>query len=234
MLFLLSSQIKIIAKDNDPGNGGNHMQLLVIGATGRTGRLVVAQALERGHAVTAFTRRPEQLAALADRVRIVRGDAQQLEDVRSAVRGQDAVIAAVGTSGIARTLVAALQESGVQRLVMTSSRSIVASRPRLPVLLAWLAFRAVYADLARAEGMLEASNLDWSIVRATMLTDKPFTGQVHIDFEPNATGGDWTLTRADYAMTLLDVAQDPQLIRKSLGVGGIKQGRARASRARAT
>jgi NAD(P)H-binding len=81
----------------------------------------------------------------------------------------------------------------------------IATRPWLPVTLAWLIFHEAYADLARAEGMLEASELNWSIVRATMLTEKPFTGQVHIDFELNATGGDWTLTRADYAMTLLAV-----------------------------
>ncbi len=55
-----------------------------------------------------------------------------------------------------------------------------------------------------------------------MLNDKPFTGKVHTDFEVNATGGDWKLTRADYAMTLLDVAEDPRMIRKAVGVGGAK------------
>jgi hypothetical protein len=55
-----------------------------------------------------------------------------------------------------------------------------------------------------------------------MLTNRPFTGQIHIDFEPNATGGDWTLTRADYAMTLLDVAENPQMIGRALGVCGTK------------
>jgi hypothetical protein len=55
-----------------------------------------------------------------------------------------------------------------------------------------------------------------------MLTDRPFTGQVHIDFEANATGGDWSLARADYAMTLLDVAEDPRMIEKAPGVCGAK------------
>ena len=206
------------------------MKLLVIGATGRTGRLVVEQALQRGHSVTAFTRR--QFAPAQGQVHVVHGDAENHEDVQKAAQGQDAVIAAVGTSRIAHALIVALREAGVRRLVMTSSRSIVADRPRLPVQLAWLAFRGVYADLARAEGMLEASDLDWTIVRATMLTDKPFTGQVHIDFERNATGGDWTLTRADYAMTLLNAAENPELIGKALGVGGAKQGTATAGKPR--
>jgi putative NADH-flavin reductase len=55
-----------------------------------------------------------------------------------------------------------------------------------------------------------------------MLNDKPFTGRAHTDFEANATGGDRKLSRADYAMTLLDVAEDPQMIRKAVGIGGAK------------
>lgn len=171
------------------------MKLLVIGAGGRTGRHVLDQGLRCGHVITAFTRRPHDLAGLAGLREIVQGDALNLNDMREAVQGQDAVISAVGASGIARTLITAMTDAGVRRLVMTSSRSVVASRPRLWVTLAWLVFRAAYVDLARAEGMLEVSGLDWSIVRATMLTDKPYTGHVHTDFEPNATGGDWTLVR---------------------------------------
>ncbi|HJZ50396.1 MAG TPA: NAD(P)-binding oxidoreductase [Roseiflexaceae bacterium] len=198
------------------------MNLLVIGSTGRTGKHVLEQGLRRGHSITAFTRRPHELAGFQGLKGIFHGDALNLEDVRKAVQGQDAAIAAVGNSGITRNLIVAMHEAGLRRLVITSSRSIVATRPWFAVTLAWLVFREPYADLARTEGMIEVSGLDWTIVRATMLTDKPFTGQVHTDFEPNATGGDWTLTRADYAMTLLDVAENPQMIGRSLGVCGTK------------
>jgi putative NADH-flavin reductase len=199
------------------------MKLLVIGSTGRTGKHVVEQGLRRGYEITAFTRRPQELAGVTGLKQIVHGDALNLEDVRKAVQGQDAVISAVGASGIARNLILAMQEFGVPRLVMTSSRSVTATRPWLPVTLAWLFFREAYVDLARAEGMIEMSNLDWSIVRATMLNDKPFTGKVHIDFEANATGGAMTLTRADYAMTLLNVLEDPQMIKRAVGVCGAKK-----------
>jgi putative NADH-flavin reductase len=198
------------------------MKLLVIGSTGRTGRHVLKQGMRRGHEITAFSRRPQELAGFAGLRQIIHGDALNLEDVRKAVQGQDAVICAGGGSGIARNLILAMREFGVPRLVMTSSRSVVATRPLLPIALAWLFLREAYVDLARAEGMIEMRGLDWSIVRATRLTDKPFTGQVHTDFEVNATGGDWTLTRADYAMTLLDVVENPQMIGKAVGVCGAK------------
>ncbi|GAA3660509.1 SDR family oxidoreductase [Nonomuraea antimicrobica] len=196
------------------------MKILVIGAAGRTGRHVVAQGIERGHEITASARHPDQLRDLPGAVGVHHGDAHDLDAVRKAVQGQDAVIAAVGGSLIASTLITAMRESGVTRLVMTSSRSVPATRPRLAVTLAWLFLRAVYVDLARAEGMLQVSGLDWTIARGTMLNDKPPAGRVHIDFEADATGGAMQLSRADYAMALLDTVEDPDLIGKALGICG--------------
>jgi putative NADH-flavin reductase len=198
------------------------VRILVIGAAGRTGRLVVDQAVGRGHLVTALARRPERLSQIAAPHRIVGGDATAPEVVRQAVGEQDAAVCAVGSSAILRVLLPAMTEAGVSRLVMTSSRSIVARKPKLLLDLVWWRFREVYADLARAEGMLEASPLDWSIVRATMLRDGPHTGAVHTDFQLDATGGDWKLARADYAMKLLDVAEDAAMARKAVGVNGAK------------
>lgn len=198
------------------------MKLLVVGATGRTGRLVLVQGVQREHEVTAFVRTPGKLGKVEGVAQVIQGDALNVSDVRQAVRGQDAVISAVGGSSIAHNFISVMTGAPTRRFVMTSSRSVVATRPWLAVTLAWLVFRRPYADLARAEGMLEVSGLDWSVVRATMLTDKPFTGRVHTDFEPNATGGEMTLTRADYAMALLDVTENPQMIGKAVGVCGAK------------
>lgn len=197
------------------------MRILVIGAAGRTGLHVVDQAVGRGHVVTALARRPERLVSLAAPHRTIAGDATDLEVLDQVVRDQDAVICAVGSSAILRILIPAMVEAGVTRLVMTSSRSIVATKPKFLLDLVWWRFRAAYADLARAEGMLEASPLAWSIVRATMLRDGPHSGSVHTDFELNATGGDWKLNRADYAIELLDVAEDAAMARKAVGVGGV-------------
>ncbi len=198
------------------------MNILVIGASGRTGRLVVEQGIKRGLRMTAFTRRPQALQTVPGLSSIVQGDALRPDDVRSALHGQDAVIAAFGGSDLARALIQAMDETDVRRLVMTSSRSVVATRPWLPVTLAWLFFHAAYADLARAEGYLEMSDLDWTVVRATRLVDGPGTGRVHIDFEANATGGEPTLSRDDYAMTLLDAVKDPAMSRTFPGVCGAK------------
>lgn len=66
------------------------MKLLVIGSTGRTGKHVLEQGLRRGHQITAFTRRPQELAGMQGIKEVICGDALNLDDVRRAVHGQDA------------------------------------------------------------------------------------------------------------------------------------------------
>ena len=56
------------------------MRLFVVGATGRTGGLVVQQALERGHEVTAFTRRPEAVGLSHPQLHVARGDGLNVAD----------------------------------------------------------------------------------------------------------------------------------------------------------
>ena len=73
------------------------MKVLVFGATGGTGRQLVQQALERGHAVTAFARDPAKIRLTHDDLRVVRGDVLKTDTVEAAVVGQDAVLSALGT-----------------------------------------------------------------------------------------------------------------------------------------
>jgi putative NADH-flavin reductase len=72
------------------------MKLLVIGATGGTGRRIVQQALQQGHVVTAFAREPRKLRLAHANLRVVQGDVLKPDTVESAVVGQDAVLSALG------------------------------------------------------------------------------------------------------------------------------------------
>lgn len=207
-------------------------KLLIVGAGGRTGGILTRLAIADGHQVTALVRNPAAVSDVPGPHRTVVGDATRPAVVGEAVAGQDAVITVVAAphrkpstvvSDLTRTLVAEMTNAGVPRLVVTSSRNLTATKPWLAVAPTRWFFRHVYADLARAEQLLRSSTLDWTIVRAAMLTDDPARGRVHIDDQPNATGGDWKLTRADYARVLLDTALDPATVRRALGVNGPKQ-----------
>ena len=75
------------------------MKLVVLGANGRTGRLVVEQALAAGHTVTALVRSPEKLTIRSSGLRIVPGGATNAADVTRALEGGDAVLSTLGGKG---------------------------------------------------------------------------------------------------------------------------------------
>src|SRR5438093_4360044 len=100
-------------------------RVLIVGATGGTGRQLVEQALERGHIVTALARDPAALRVEHPRLTVVRGDVLDYLSVEVAVRGQDAVLSALGhkrffypthiLSEGTRNLLRAMEAQGVQR-----------------------------------------------------------------------------------------------------------------------
>jgi uncharacterized protein YbjT (DUF2867 family) len=170
------------------------MKILVIGATGGTGRAVVERLLGEGHQVTAFSRRGDRLGSDSPRLDVVRCDALAPPDVRAAVAGHDAVIVALGISENplvvrcfgprhtpldvrsrgTRNVIAAMAEHGVRRLVVLGSYGVGATRDRLRVidrLLFALLLRPQIDDAERQQQAVLDSSLDWVIAQPVHLTD---------------------------------------------------------------
>jgi len=204
-------------------------KVLVLGATGGTGRAVVSQALQQGHDVVAFVRNPQRLAVTHDRLRVLTGsvtdDGQALA---AAVLGQDVVISTLGvgnslkSSGlIARSVpavVRAMESQGVRRLIFTSAYGVGATRgdvPLLPRILMSLLFRDLYADKEAGEGDLRRSNLDWTLVYPVTLTNGPKTGRYRVG-EHLALHGVPRVSRADVADFLLTRVEDRAYLRKGV------------------
>lgn len=192
-------------------------KILVLGATGPTGRLIVGEALRRGHVVTALVRSPDPVADSTG-VRYVEGDARDENALREALAGNDVVISALGTpaspfkevtllSEATRALVAAMRHKDVTRLIAITGvgagdtrghGGFVFDRLVYPLLL-----RNVYADKNRQERVIRDSGLDWTIVRPAVLNNKPARGQVRALTELSGFHGG-TVARADVAQFLLD------------------------------
>lgn len=208
------------------------MKLFVVGATGRTGSLVVRQALDRDHEVTAFTRRPEAVELTHPHLRVARGDGRSPGDL-SQLAGHDAVLSIVAAPDLKRTTVAeditrntvqAMSDNGVSRLVVTSSHALVATKPKLAVAFIRMLLRHSYADARNMESVLRGSSLDWRIVRANRLVNKPAVGSVvRMPDGQDFVGGTNELTRADLAATLLEVVADDTLRRQAIEVTGARR-----------
>jgi uncharacterized protein YbjT (DUF2867 family) len=202
------------------------MNLVVLGATGGTGRLVVAQALAAGHTVTALVRSPEKLTLRNPNLRVIPGQPTDPSAVSHALDGADAVISTLGGNGSVisestRAIVEAANMAGVSRVVVLSS--FLVERDRLnPItrLLTGLAMGSMIKDKSAGEKALRDSDLDWTIVYASGLTDGPAGGSVVVLTE----GSRWSLShriaRTDVAAWLVQEATSPQTSRRTLSITG--------------
>lgn len=203
------------------------MKLVVLGASGGCGRLLVTQAASRGHAVTAVARASSRLDA-PEGVRTLRGALDEEGFLREAVRGADAVLSALGLRlpGIAPwnrpedpsfldrsapAVVRAMKAEGVGRAVIISAGGVADSYDAMPgtfkVFIHGSALRHVYPALARMERAWLESGLDVCIPRPTGLTDEPATGRAKAVAR---VVGRATIPRADVAAWMLDALEAPR------------------------
>ncbi|HEY1742738.1 MAG TPA: SDR family oxidoreductase [Granulicella sp.] len=189
------------------------MKVLVFGATGKTGGLIVDRAVAKGHEVTVLVRDANKFTR--EGVRILTGDATKPNDVLKAVRGQEAVIDAIGgatpykttrlESTSVRNIIEAMQTEDVQRLIVISMMGLGESRAQAPFWYKYLLMTTFLhgstADKALMEGEVTTSGLDYLIARPPILKDEPPTGSVTV-LGSGAIGH--AITRADLANFLVD------------------------------
>ncbi len=191
------------------------MKVLVLGATGGTGRLIVRDAVAKGHSVVALVR-SKTSANLPD-VRMIEGDARDEATLARAMDGCDTVVSALGTGiGLRKVdlltvathaLVTAMMRNGVRRLVCISALGVGDSRGHggfvfdrlfLPLLLS-----QAYKDKERQEAAVRASALDWVLVRPAMLTDDPARGSARAFTDLAGVKGG-KIARADVARFVVE------------------------------
>jgi uncharacterized protein YbjT (DUF2867 family) len=188
------------------------LRITVFGATGRMGHLLVRQALDAGHEITAYARNPERLRIGHPSMSVVAGQLDNDEAVLAAVQGADAVIEGVGAvSDGTRRIIAAMDTSGVRRLVAVSTCSVPDPQD-LPdakfkalIQLVKTAAPGPYREVRRAAEIVRASGLDWTLVRVARLNNGDAAGHVKAGYYGRGVVG-LSISRADMAAFLLDQA----------------------------
>lgn len=196
------------------------MKVLVLGATGGTGQRIVQEALAQGYKVTALVRSLTKgeaifpnIKTLFPELKLIQGDALDREAVAGALSGCDGVISALGTglslfhevtvlSDATRTMIEAMRQQSVHRLVCITGMGAGDSRGHggfiydrliLPFVLG-----KIYRDKDRQEAEIRASNLDWTIVRPSYLTNGPATSNIRVTTNLAGIRGG-SIARADVA-----------------------------------
>lgn len=203
------------------------MKIIVFGATGGVGRLVVKQALEEGFDVTAFVRTPDKLKATDDRLTVVQGDAFHVEQVAAAIAGHDAVVSCLGSNQgmkksedlrtMAKNIVAGMQQHGVKRIVYTASAGINDELPGIGGKVMMGVLKQVLIDHRAAVDAIEEAGVDYTIVRPMGLTNDSFSGKYR-EAETGVPGKSRTIPRADVAHFILKALGDATYENKSIGI----------------
>jgi uncharacterized protein YbjT (DUF2867 family) len=188
------------------------MRILVLGATGGAGRLIVGEAVAKNHAVVALVRSKTNAAGLAG-AELIEGDARDQAALTRAITGCDAVISSLGTaispfrevtllSAATRALVGVMERQNIRRLVCITGMGAGDSRGHGGFFYDWLfqplLLRRVYEDKDRQEEAIRASALDWVIVRPTLLNDEPARGRIRALTDLTGVHGG-KIARADVA-----------------------------------
>ena len=216
-------------------------KILVVGATGGTGRATIDALVRQGHRVTAFSRHAESLEIDSDRVTLLNGDATKPEDVERAVAGHDAVIITLGITenpvrvrlfGAAKTpddvrsvgtrnVIAAMRKNGVSRLVVQSSYGVGETRGRLrwvERLFFSLLLKPQIADAEVQELEVRDSGVEWVLAQPVHLTDEDSDAMPFASADGQVR--EWKISRKGVGRFLALAAQMPEYVGQSVALSG--------------
>lgn len=206
------------------------MRVAVVGATGRTGRQVVEQALTRGDHVTALARRPEAMRMQHENLAIAAADVLHPDHLVAALAGSEAVVSALGigksreatviySEGI-KNVLRAMGDNGIGKVAVISAAPVgpraeqpfLERRVLMPVL--EHVFGPTYDDMRRMEALLRDSDVDWVSLRPPRLVNNPAIGRYRVASDgplPRAR----SITFSDLATALLDSLDREELFRRA-------------------
>jgi putative NADH-flavin reductase len=202
--------------------------LAIFGATGRAGKHLLRQALDRGYNVRVLARDPGKLAAQHERLVVVKGSLKDADCVEEVIAGADVVLSVLGPTSNEPTfeisqgtadIIKSMKKHGVKRLILSAGAGVgdPGDAPKLFNKLINVALKAtarnVYEDMVKTVDLVRQSGLEWTVVRVPRLTDGPQTGQVRVGMVGKGTGAN--LTRADMAQFMLKQIDDGQHLRKA-------------------
>ena len=209
------------------------MKLLILGATGDTGKELVTQALEQGHIVTAFARNPTDVTKKHDSLSVIQGNILDYTSIQRAVKGQDAIISALGIrilkkntiiSDGTKNIINAMGKYGVKRFVCLSSIGVgnsIQQKKGLGFLYNYImipfVLKNMFADKEVQEHYIQKSNLDWTIIRPAILTNGKRTSKARY-YNHDDTNIKAKISRADVADFMLKQLSDNSNIHKMISL----------------
>lgn len=206
------------------------MKIVIFGASGKTGKILMDMALEAGHEVCAYVRRPSAVQSENTNLSVVVGALSDTEKIRTVVAGADACISVLGGNSLkehatefmegVRNIVSVMEQENVNRFIYMSSigagdsRYLMAQPARF--IIVNLLLRIPLADHTTNEQFISQSALNYTVVRPGGLTDGPLVREVKHGTDKVAIKGSPSVSRASVAAFIIKELSDTIYSRKAV------------------
>jgi putative NADH-flavin reductase len=206
------------------------MKIVVFGASGKTGSLLVDEALTSGHYVVAYVRKPDSVKSDHPNLKVVAGYLNEKDKLKSVISGSDGCISTLGGASLTKhsreiiegidNIITIMEEEQVKRFIYLSSFGAGDSRKYMPqpfrFLIADVMLHVPLADHNTNESRITKSQLDWTIVRPGGLTNGAKTDNLKNGCEMTQVKGSIIISRANVAAFLLDQVSKNDYSNKSV------------------
>ncbi|MEO0338390.1 MAG: NAD(P)-binding oxidoreductase [Bacteroidota bacterium] len=212
------------------------MKILLLGATGRTGKLLLSQALDKGHEVHCLSRNIQRLPQ-HPQLTPFEGDPSKKGDLEKAIIGCQAILSVLNISRTSdfpwaklrtpklflsdtmQQLLPLAKSHAVERVIICSAWGVAETRKDIPGWFRWFIDNSnigvAYQDHERQEALLEASNLGWTIIRPVGLTNSKRAQSIRTTLY-NQPKPSLTVSRLSVAKFILDSLKQADLIGKKV------------------
>ena len=211
------------------------MNILILGATGRTGKYTLSQALERGHIVNVLVRDPAKITP-HHQLNIFRGTPTDKIALSTAMTGCEAVLSTLNISrnndfpwsslrtpkdfltDTIRNVIELAAESSIKRIVVCSAWGVAETRSELPGWFRWMIDNSnigpAYQQHEQVEKILAATEFDWTVVRPAALTNSPKLKPLKISVPGQPTGHSYFVSRQNVARFMLNALENNLYVRE--------------------
>lgn len=202
------------------------MNIIVFGATGQTGQLVVKRLLEDNHSVTAFVRNLEKLKTVDDNLKVIKGSVLNSEEVSEAMKNQEAVVSCLGgndndkttaITDMTKIIVDSMKKNHMKRIVAISSAGIHNEFSFITNLIVKMFYKHVINDHKLAAQIIMSNDLDYTLARPLSLTE----GELTKHYRKTPIGvpkGGKDISRQDLAHFLVDVIENDDHKNETVGL----------------
>lgn len=206
------------------------MKIVVFGANGKTGTLLVEQALAKGHEVIAFIRKPGSVMTENLNLKVVVGNLNETLKLKDALTGADACFSTLGGGSLTHhspeivngidNIVRIMEQEVVPRFIYLSSFGAGESKNFMPLIMRFflvnLMLRVPLADHNANEQRIAKSKLQWTVVRPGGLNDGPLTGSLKYGIGKPNLKGNANISRANVAAFMLEQAENLNYNKKAV------------------